>query len=283
MDAKALILHHLREGSPAERARFLASLTPGEIDGDAFKLIAKIARSETDHDLRVAAVTALSPFWPDPEVAAVWRALTVDPDILVATTAVECLARAGGETARRLLFESYLKAPHFAYKWMAFRAITASFPTEEVMPLVTGYFLNDADEVLRAAALSYLKTVPPLSQLAPLLECLEDEDPRVRANAVETLAPHLSVVGRGVFERMLSDAHHRVRGAAIVALSRVNHKKVEPSLRALLDGPAELCRATAAYVLRQLHDMPGRESYLRELSEDQSPTVQRQLALARQA
>lgn len=283
MDKKALILHHLREGTPSERCDFLASLTRNEIDGDAFRLMAKIAREESDADLRIAALTALSEFWPDVEVASLLRTLATDPDFLVADASVTCLARAGDPAARQLILEAYLAAPHFAYKYLTFQALTSAFDPSAVMATVTGYYFNDTDEVVRAAAVSFMARRGTQAQVPALIDGLRDPDARVRANCVEALAPYLSIVGVGAITPLLADPHHRVRGATIVALSRVGYRQVDAGLRSLLEGTTDWARATAGYVLRMITDFPGRERILDVLAADPSAAVRRQVALARAA
>lgn len=51
---------------------------------------------------------------------------------------------------------------------------------------------------------------------------LRHHDPRVRANAVESLGSTHGDGGSSHLERMIHDPHHRVRGAALLGLSRVD-------------------------------------------------------------
>jgi hypothetical protein len=111
---------------------------------------------------------------------------------------------------------------------------------------------------------------------------LADRDPRVRANAVESLWGVDSKEARRVLWDMARDPNNRVTGNALLAL----HKLGEPAAKAAL---TEMCRhesprfrTTAAWVMGQTQDAAFLET-LRQLEVDPDENVRRnaRLALAR--
>jgi HEAT repeat protein len=281
MDDKASIAAALRDADGSARCRFLASLERKDIDHDIFKLIAKMAMEDESIQVRLAAVRKIEPFWPDPDVVRVCRALAVDPEIQVADAAVGLLSRAGDARARQVLLDAYLKASHFGYKWLVFEALTTGWKYRDVESIILGYMLADSDEVIRASTVAYLGRQRDPSLADDLVQLLADSDARVRANALEALGAFKASVDRSVFERMLKDPNHRVQCTAIDILYDLGGVAVDDQIEPLLRHRDELFRASAAYLLRKNQAIPNRKAYLEELARDRSPVVQRQLALLR--
>jgi hypothetical protein len=89
-----------------------------------------------------------------------------------------------------------------------------------------------------------------------LVRLLEDANPRVRANAVESLAgaQHVSDC-RELLWRAAGDEHHRVAVNALVALARLGEPEALERLEALARHPAPEFRAAAAWGMGELGDL----------------------------
>lgn len=276
---KATIAAALRDPDSAARCRFIECLPAHDIDPDIFQLVCKLAREDSDIQVRLFALRRLEPFWPDPTIVSLLRALACDREIQVADAAAGALARAKDSRAREALLEAYLKAPHFGYKWLAFEALTTHWAFRDIESIVLGYFIADSDEVIRASTVSYLSTMHDPQLLSDLIQLLTDKDARVRANALEALGAFADVIDRNVFERMLSDPHHRVQSAAMVILEKVGGISFDGRLAQMVHHRDEVVRASAVWVMRQHKDAKRHRVHLENLAEDSSPAVQRQLRL----
>lgn len=88
-----------------------------------------------------------------------------------------------------------------------------------------------------------------------LVRLLEDPDPRVRANAVESLAGARHVSDRReLLWRASGDEHHRVAVNALVALARQGEQDALERLEALARHPTPEFRAAAAWGMGELGD-----------------------------
>jgi HEAT repeat protein len=279
MEDKAAIATALRDPDASARCRFMESLEAGEIGPDSLQLIIKLTKEDPSIQVRLAGIRKCAAFWPDPHIIKLFRALAVDPEIQVADGAVGALGRAHDSRAREVLLEAYLKSPHFGYKWLVFEALTAHWAFAEIESIIVGYMLADSDEVIRASTVSYLSKQHDANLIADLIQLLTDSDARVRANALEALGHFKKVVDRTIFEGMLVDPHHRVQSAAMVILDEVGGLALDGQLETMAHHRDELVRASAVYVLRQRQEFANRREVLEELAEDNSPVVQRQLAL----
>lgn len=279
MEDMGTIAAALRDPDATARCRFLESLETSDIKPDVFHEIIKLAREDGSIQVRLAAIRKLAPFWPDPQVIKLHRALAVDPEIQVADGSVGALGAAHDSRAREVLLEAYLKAPHFGYKWLVFEALTTHWAFADIESIILGYMLADSDEVIRASTVSYLARQHDANLLADLIALLTDSDARVRANALEALGHFKQVVDRTVFENMLADPHHRVQSAAMVILDEMGGLPLDGQLDTMAHHRDELVRASAVWVLRQRKQFPNRRELLEDLADDASPAVQRQLAL----
>jgi HEAT repeat protein len=276
---KATIAAALQDPDPAARCRFVECLEDRDLDAQIFQLVVRMAREDSDVQARLFAMRRLEPLWPDVQVIALFRALACDPEIQVADAAAGALARAHDSHAREALLEAYLKAPHFGFKWLVFEALTTHWAFREIESIVLGYFIADSDEVIRASTVSYLAGLKDANLLADLIQLLSDRDARVRANALEALGHFHKVVDRAVFEKMLTDPHHRVQSAAMVILEKVGGIALDGKLERMVKHHDDLVRASAVYVMRQQRDQARHRVHLENLAEDASPAVQRQLRL----
>jgi len=108
-----------------------------------------------------------------------------------------------------------------------------------------------------------------------LVRLLEDSNPRVRANAVESLAsaPHVAD-RRELLWRAAGDEHHRVAVNALVGLVRLGEHQAFEQLEALSMHPEPNFRAAAAWGMGELGDSRF-QSILTRLRQDEAGVVRR--------
>jgi hypothetical protein len=104
---------------------------------------------------------------------------------------------------------------------------------------------------------------------------LSDMDPRVRANAVESLWGMDSSSARAVLREASRDQHHRVAANALVGLHRIGAYDVTASLQKMADGAEPMGRAAAAFAMGQILNMDFKP-VLESLLKDDSPKVRSQ-------
>jgi hypothetical protein len=105
---------------------------------------------------------------------------------------------------------------------------------------------------------------------------MADEDPRIRANAVEAL---WDVDGPGVRELLRTaalDSSNRVAGNALVALYRLGETGTVRQIRAMAGHLAPVFRATAAWVMGQTED-PRFAADLARMLSDPEPVVRQRV------
>lgn len=108
-----------------------------------------------------------------------------------------------------------------------------------------------------------------------LAQLLEDGNPRVRANAVESLASASHWGDREVLLwRAAGDEHHRVAVNALVALARLGDPEALERLETLAEHPQPEFRAAAAWGMGELGD-PRFDSTLNRLRQDEAGIVRR--------
>jgi HEAT repeat protein len=83
---------------------------------------------------------------------------------------------------------------------------------------------------------------------------LSDSDPRIRANALESLWNVDSGEARELLEALTHDPNNRVAGNALVGLYRLGDARVIPEILNLAAHPSALFRASAAWVMGETGD-----------------------------
>lgn len=112
-------------------------------------------------------------------------------------------------------------------------------------------------------------------------DLLSDPDPRVRANAVESLWGIQSPMAERIFESALADPHHRVRANALVGQYLLGEQECLPKLLSLSRDPDAMVRAAAAWAMGRTGDARF-EPQLQEMrrSADRNPMVIRNALLS---
>jgi len=78
---------------------------------------------------------------------------------------------------------------------------------------------------------------------------LGETDPRVRANAVESLWGEDSDAARAVLKEASRDRHHRVAANAWIGLDQIGAKDVIPNLKRMAEAEDPMARAAAAFAM----------------------------------
>jgi hypothetical protein len=104
---------------------------------------------------------------------------------------------------------------------------------------------------------------------------LSDMDPRVRANAVESLWGMDSSSARAVLREASRDQHHRVAANALVGLHRIGAYDVTASLQKMAKGAEPMGRAAAAFAMGQILNVDFKP-VLESLLKDDNPQVRSQ-------
>lgn len=149
--------------------------------------------------------------------------------------------------------------------------LAAVSPGERIVPFL-----------LRACRISDQRISSQVARLAGryrarglLVRLLEDANPRVRANAVESLADARYLSDRReLLWRAAADEHHRVAVNALVALARLGEREALERLEEFARHPAPEFRAAAAWGMGELGE-PGFQPVLGRLYQDASGIVRR--------
>jgi hypothetical protein len=87
---------------------------------------------------------------------------------------------------------------------------------------------------------------------------LEESDPRVRANAVESLWGERSEAALAVLKEAARDRHHRVAANALIGLAQLDAREVSASLKKMVVSEDPLARSAAAFAMGRI----GRAEYV---------------------
>ncbi|HZT33239.1 MAG TPA: HEAT repeat domain-containing protein [Bryobacteraceae bacterium] len=140
--------------------------------------------------------------------------------------------------------------------------------------------LQHPDAYVRSRAATLLSKMHPDPKWVSFR--LKHPDPRVRANALESLWGSLERGSRAIFLEGLRDPHQRVRGNALLGLYRLGDVGTIASILQMAQAPEESSRGTAAWVMAQTRDLRFLEA-VRRLVEDPSPLVRGRAQISLQA
>lgn len=142
---------------------------------------------------------------------------------------------------------------------------TLVMPIMILIPLI-----NSADARIRSKAILLLCKMDARQDW--LKHALLDDDPRVRANAIEATWESVSATAVPLLRRALGDEQPRVVGNAAIALLRLNDPEVTTFVESMGKHPLRQFRATAAWVMGR----SGRSAFLpavKQLLTDKDPLV----------
>ena len=136
--------------------------------------------------------------------------------------------------------------------WIAsWRYSTPSPAPRRTVPALAG-LLRDPNPRLRAKLALLVGRRVQNTEFAA--EKQEESDPRVRANAIESLWGDKAVTASAVLWRAAKDANNRVVGNALLGLYQLQDPKAISSILAMSTDSKPQFRATAAWVMGQTAD-----------------------------
>jgi HEAT repeat protein len=159
---------------------------------------------------------------------------------------------------------SVLDDPVTAVRWAAVRAVAQRDRVDAVGPLA----LNDPAPTVREAAVRALwKT----NDTSIAIQCLTDDDQRVRFAAVVLLRDHGDATARDLLIRALDDRAMWIRAQAIDGLTRIRGAEVAPAIIPLLRDRKQRIRWEAARALGEIGDPRAVEPLLDLLARSTRP------------
>ncbi len=246
-----------------------------EIQSPAFLPILRTLSHDQEEGPRIKAIRALENLSSKGSIEAdqlLKEVLSVKPGVARALKPVTDLQDIQEEPA---LYSNYPEI-----RLAALKKVAASNP-KNVQNLLLQRLKTERDPRVLATALSLLGAIhsDEDGKLAVLMNFTAHEDNRVRANAIEALAPLLKPDQAGFLVPYLQDSSNRVRGNALIALENlpeVSRKDFRPdldrALKEMVEHKDENFRLTALYcigILQRLEHAP----YLATLSRQLSPKV----------
>lgn len=127
---------------------------------------------------------------------------------------------------------------------------------------------KEEDGFVRAKMVVGLGRIGDSSSVAPLLNFLQDEVDRVRANAIEALVAADRGQSQHYLLPMLEDPNNRVRANAVMALSDSDECDVHSTLAEMVRSDQPLMRKSAFYAITDLATQ-GAHALIRELVDDE--------------
>jgi HEAT repeat protein/Flp pilus assembly protein TadD len=119
---------------------------------------------------------------------------------------------------------------------------------------LTSFYTKERNERKRSAIIAAFGSLKDLTSIPTLTKALNDDDDRVKANAIESLS-NLNVPGNRIIsliEPFLKHQNNRVRGNAIIAADKLGSIDLTPTLLEMKDSPSKLVRATLAFTLQKI-------------------------------
>lgn len=222
---------------------------------------------------RLQAARALKHYWPDAQVIRAYSSRVAD-ELPVAAEIIAILGKIGDTRAVDILEKAYHSATE---SWVKLKVLgqlhCASEARVHEFLKKTGA-LGEQDERVRAATVALLGKLENASALRAVLACVRDRSPRVRANALEAVGARFAgVEAARVMARFVADPHHRVRSVAIKFLLLYGVKSAEDHLRVMVESSEALCRAAAAWVLREVKPTKQMAEWIKKLLADASEMV----------
>lgn len=252
MNRETLLLDLLSSDDEALREIYLTSFSVERPSSVLVQRILSLAQEDPSPKVRKAATTVLSRFWPDPRVVALYAALFKDSSIETIVNIVKALGELEDDLSRETLEGLYKEDLDYQLRVSIVVALGRR-PFGQVRSFFIRRALNDRDEFIRAMTVTILGRKGD-STMAPVLEsCLDDPDPRVRANALEGLSKLTGHVKDILLLRALSDSHHRVQIAALKTLHKQGWNGVSSKVDEMMASPAKLVRSSVEHFLEAIN------------------------------
>ena len=237
---------------------------------------------EFSSEMRWVTLVLLKKRWDDKFIPVFLKALH-DKDPEVIRIAIIALARATAISALPQI-KDLLRHPAEIVVLTAINAIV-ELGDREASAKLRELFVTNANPRVRATITSAFGDLNTADAVSFLEQALEDNDSRVRANAliafkkkVEKEGPLTETVVAKIRAK-LEDPDHRVRADCIQALWAMGHTQNVDEIQSMLLGENEQARAAGAYLCGKLrlHQM---KKHLENLTADRSYSVRKMSALA---
>jgi HEAT repeat protein len=267
MAGEVSIRERLRDPDARERLAALQALT-GAPDPVYRGELVRLCMDDRTGPVRLQAARALKAFWPDPQVVRAYS-MRVTDELPIAAEIIAILGTIGDTRAVDILEKAFHSAKDVLVKLKVLGQIHCASEGRIREFLMKTRVLEDEDERIRAAAVALLARVDNPTAMRAVVLKLKDPCPRVRANALEAVgARYAGVDVARVMVASLKDPHHRVRSIAIKFLLLYGVKPAEEHLQAMVESSEVLCRAAAAWVMREVRPTKRMAVWIARLAND---------------
>lgn len=237
------------------------------------------ALEEGEGSIRQHVVLELGKF-QIPETRRALLSLVDDKDPVVRANVALAM---GDLVERQGLLDPLLRLLRDPEVWVVLYALRAMqrFNENEAVEAVVTIATTHQDLHVRATAVAALGWMRNELARAPLQHCLEDEDDRIRANAIESL-DRLGMTGAEVSQAVSileNDGNNRVRGNLVVAVGHLSPERAVTLVKAMLALDEKWFLASAAWALKEVR-LPGLVPDLLELARHEETEVSTMAARA---
>ncbi len=262
---------------PSSRVRLAAvrSFAGDVIDADAGRALLRVVETDSDPDVRTAAVTVLSAAEPSVRKSAVdvalsdfdarvrvaslalimpaseetssfWSRFILDPDPTVAKKAVDVLASAGGADVVASLWMTMHTAPQ-ATREIILDALVMREPS--VTLRLAAHAFESVDPTARVLGLAALIRLEAPRLGDRIAQALSDPAREVRLEALHSLTDRPALVSIESVARMTSDPDIEVRQLAVQVLAASDDERATPALLDAARDPSEAVQSLARTAL----------------------------------
>jgi len=262
----------LRAEDPRLRLAALEKLTAAP-DASYRGDLVRICMDDREAPCRLQAARALAAWWPDAQVIRAYAARVTD-EFAVSGEIVALLGKFADPRAADILEKVYDTATDPRVKLKVLGNFHGAGEARVLEFLKKTAALDDPDERIRASAVALLARLENPRGMRAVVHLLQDKAPRVRANALEALGARYAGVGVArVMAQFVSDKHHRVRSVAIKFLLLYGVSSAEHHLQRMVESSDHLCRAAAAWVMREVPRSGTMAEWIAKLAGDASEMV----------
>lgn len=123
--------------------------------------------------------------------------------------------------------------------------------------LLENILINEKDVIVKSGLVKVFARNCGIDGVPLLIRCLNDEDPRVRANTVEVIEAHGIKGCENEIVKMLNDSENRVKVNAAKYLVKIGYQQAFLTLRAMLVSPEVWLRDSVIFALGEIADQPS--------------------------
>lgn len=251
---ESLLLDLLDSEDPNLREIYLANFSLEEPSSSLVHRIIHLARHDASRKVRETAVKVLARFWPKEVVVNLYSELLRSENVDTITAVIKAMQDLSDTKSLELLFDLYRQRGDFQVRAAVLVALSRR-PFARVKEFLVANPLVDRDEFIRAMTVTVIGRRGGKDVLPVLETCLSDPDPRVRSNALESMARYADHMSDDLFLQALDDPHHRVKISALKALHRKGWGGVRRKVDELMVDPADSVRASVKHFLNAVEGL----------------------------